>query len=281
MSAASDTIARKKRCVPFIYPGCLTGEGTGRCMSEERVTIGGRAHSLEEIHEVGALGYPFAEISLLDPSQVETQLEEMARLKTVYEMSYIAHYPNEGNPFDVKTLKEQFVPKIKRLLDLTEKLDIHKGTIHFWMDTRWAAPEVVSKKIDLLKDMVAYAGQRDTVLCIENLTERYDSFMKAFDAIEDLRMTLDIGHAQLLASENTSFKFIEHVFERIEHVHVHDNLGGTGVKDDLHLALGEGIVDYPAILTRLMEKGYDSTITMEVKPPDMKKTRQAIQRCLK
>jgi sugar phosphate isomerase/epimerase len=250
-------------------------------MSETRVLIGGRAHTLEQIHEVGAMGYPFAEISLLDPVQVGAQLEEMARARTVYKMSYIAHYPNEGNPFDVKTLKEQFVPKMKRLFDLTHELDIHKGTIHFWIDTRWAAPEVVSEKIDLLTDMVAYAGQKDIVLCIENLTERYDSFMKAFDAIEDLRMTLDIGHAQLLASENTSFKFIEHVFEKIEHVHVHDNLGGTSVKDDVHLALGEGIIDYPAILTRLMEKGYDSTITMEVKPLDMKQTKEAIERCLK
>ena len=250
-------------------------------MSETRILIGGRAHTLDQIHQVGALGYPFAEISLLEPSQVEAQLEEMARLKTVYEMSYIAHYPNEGNPFDVTTLKEQFVPKMKQLLDLTHTLDIHKGTIHFWIDSRWAAPEVVSDKIDLLKDLVAYAGQRDIVLCIENLTERYDSFMKAFDAIEDLRMTLDIGHAQLLASENTSFKFIEYVFEKIEHVHVHDNFGGTSVKDDLHLALGEGIIDYPAIFTCLREKGYDSTITMEVKPPDMKQTKEAIERYLK
>ena len=250
-------------------------------MRKTKVTIGGRAHSLEQIHEVGALGYPFAEISLLDPSQVETQLEEMVRLRTDYKMSYIAHYPNEGNPFDVKTLKEQFVPKMKRLFDLTRKLDIHKGTIHFWIDTRWAAPEVVSAKIGLLEDMVAYAGQRDIVLCIENLTERYDSFLKAFDAIEDLRMTLDIGHAQLLASENTSFKFIEHVFEKIEHMHVHDNHGGTSVKDDVHLALGEGIIDYPAILTRLMEKGYHSTITMEVNPLDMKQTKEAIQRYIK
>ena len=72
-------------------------------MSETRILIGGRAHTLDQIHQVGALGYPFAEISLLEPSQVEAQLEEMARLKTVYEMYYIAHYPNEGNPFDVKT----------------------------------------------------------------------------------------------------------------------------------------------------------------------------------
>ena len=246
-------------------------------MNDTGVIIGGRAHSIEQIHEVGALGYPYAEISLLDPDLSEPEIEELVKLKKVYGMSYMVHYPNEGNPVDVKTLKEQFVPKMKRLFDLSARLDIRKGTIHFWIDKRWASAGLISRKIDLVKDMVSYAGQRDIVLCIENLTERYDSFRQAFDAIDDLRMTLDIGHAQLLASENTSFKFIEHVFEKIAHVHVHDNHGGTSVKDDVHLCLGEGIVDYPKILTRLKEKGYASTITMEVKPSDMTRTRQAMQ----
>ena len=250
-------------------------------MNDAGIIIGGRAHTIEQIHEVGALGYPFAEISLLNPDLLESEIEELVRLKKVYGMSYMAHYPNEGNPVDVKTLKEQFVPKMKRLFDLSGRLDIRKGTIHFWIDKRWASAGLISRKIDLVKDMVCYAGERDIVLCIENLTERYDSFRPAFDVIDDLRMTLDIGHAQLLASENTSFKFIENVFERIAHVHMHDNYGGTSVKDDVHLALGDGIVDYPAILNRLMEKGYASTITMEVKPSDMKRTKEAIQRHLK
>jgi len=33
--------------------------------------IGGRAHSIEQIHEVGKLGYPFAEISLYVPEEIE------------------------------------------------------------------------------------------------------------------------------------------------------------------------------------------------------------------
>ena len=50
------------------------------------------------------------------------------------------------------------------------------------------------------------------------------------------------------------------------------------MKDDLHLPLGEGIVDYPKILTMLKENGYDSTITMEVNPDDMPKTKKLIER---
>jgi sugar phosphate isomerase/epimerase len=240
--------------------------------------IGGRAHSIEQIQQVGTLGYPYAEISLLDPQEVASQLEEMVKLKTHYKISYLAHYPNEGNPFDIKGLKELFVPKMKELLDLSAQLDIHKGTMHFWIDKRWAPPGLISQKIDLLKDMVSYAEDKNIVLCIENLSERYESFIEAFDAVNALRMTLDIGHAQLLASENTSFKFIEHLFDKIAHVHVHDNHGGTGVKDDLHLALGDGIVDYPKILNLLRQKGYCSTITMEVKSIDMQRTKEAIEK---
>ena len=113
------------------------------------------------------------------------------------------------------------------------------------------------------------------------MSERTESFGPAFNAIPDLRMTLDIGHAQLLSQHNTSFRFIEDHFSRIAHLHVHDNHGGTSVKDDLHLPLGDGIVDYPAIIASLMNRGYDSTITMEVKPRDMSRTRQTLEDCMR
>ncbi len=240
------------------------------------VTIGGRAHTLEEIKLVGELGYPFAEINLDDPEQVADQLDQLLKLKERYELYYLAHYPNEGNPSDLKTLKEVFVPKVKRLIEFSPKLGIKKGTVHFWMDKRWASKEIISEKIKMLTGLVEHATKNDLVLCLENLTSRQESFKEYFQHIPNLRMTMDIGHGQLLSKENTCFGFMEHVFEKIEHLHVHDNLGGTTVKDDLHLPLGEGIVDYPKIFSILKQKGYSSTITMEVKPAAMAKTHTAI-----
>ncbi len=245
------------------------------------IIVGARAHTVKEIDEVGGLGYPFAEISLNDPDEVEAQMPELLRMKEWYRIDYMAHYPNEGNPFDVDGLKKIFVPKMKRLLDLSEDLGIRKGTIHFWMDRRWASAELVQDKIALLKDMVDHAAGKGIVLCIENLSERFESFSPAFDAIKELRMTLDFGHGQLLSKINTSIGFMENVFDRIAHVHVHDNFGGTSVKDDLHLGLGQGSIDYPGLLPILCSKGYDSTITMEVKPADMPETGRLLSRYLK
>jgi sugar phosphate isomerase/epimerase len=251
-----------------------------RLLNKTAVIIGGRAHNLEQVREVCSLGLPFAEVSLDDAEQAGGMLAELLELKERFGISYIAHYPNEGNPFDADLLKRDFVPRIKGLVDVSEKLGIAKATIHFWMDRRWAPLDLVPRKIALLDEMTSYAMEKGVVLCLENLSERVDSFQPAFEAIPCLRMTLDIGHAQLLSSTNTSFGFMQNAFERIAHLHVHDNNGGTSVKDDLHLPLGRGSIDYPAILTELHRRGYASTVTMEVMPRDMPGTVEILGRYL-
>jgi sugar phosphate isomerase/epimerase len=245
------------------------------------ITIGGRAHTMEEIREVAGFGYPFMEISLDDPATVEKWLPELLELKKTWGISYLAHYPNEDNPFDVEILRSRFLPRIKALMDLSCRLGIDKATLHFWIDRRWAPPDLIPRKIELLSRIVDCGREYGIIVCIENLSERSDSFLPAFEAIPGLRMTLDIGHAQLLSRQNSSFRFIEEHFERISHIHVHDNRGGTSVKDDLHLPLGEGIVDYPAIFASLLSRGYASTVTMEVKPGDMSKTSRALEECIR
>ncbi len=245
-------------------------------MSRKQAVIGGRAHTIEQIREVCALNYPFAEISLSDPETVQRDLDELMSIREQSGISYLAHYPNEDNPFDAGVLKSRFVPRIKSLVDLSGKLGIQKATIHFWMDARWAEASLIPKKIDLLRDMASYAQSRGVVLCIENLSERYESFLAAFDAVPELRMTLDIGHAQLLSAENTSWGFITNAFEKIFHIHVHDNHGGKSVRDDQHLPIGQGIIDYPGILAELKKRGYSSTITMELRPSEMPDTKKLL-----
>jgi len=245
------------------------------------ITIGGRAHNIEEIFEVGKLGYPFVEISLNDPETVTGWIPQFLEIKDKYNISFLAHYPNEDNPLDVNVLQNKFLPRIKTLMDLSRRLDITKATIHFWIDQRWLPVNLIPGKLELLSRIVNYGNEYGITVCMENLSERAESFGPAFEAIPDLRMTLDIGHAQLLAKQNTSFRFIEDHFSRIAHLHVHDNRGGTSVKADLHLPLGEGIVDYTAIIKSLIEKGYDSTITMEVKPGGMSRTKKSLEDCLR
>lgn len=245
------------------------------------IIIGGRAHNLDETLSVSKLGLPFIEISLDDPAMVSGWIPQLLEIKKNYGIRFLAHYPNEDNPFDVAILRDKFLPRIKALMETSRQLDITKATLHFWMDKRWATADLIRGKLEILKRIVDDGNDFGITVCIENLSERADSFAPAFEAIPGLKMTLDIGHAQLLARQNTSFRFIEEHFPRIAHIHVHDNRGGTSVKDDLHLALGEGSVDYKAILKALISKHYDSTMTMEVKSKDMLKTKQILEDCIR
>jgi sugar phosphate isomerase/epimerase len=245
------------------------------------IIIGGRAHNLDETIAVSKLKLPFIEISLDDPVIVSGWLPKLLEIKNNEGITFLAHYPNEDNPFNVEILNDKFLPRIKALMDISRKLAINKATIHFWMDKRWAPAELLRGKLNILSRIVNYGNDFGITVCIENLSERAESFAPAFEAMADLRMTLDIGHAQLLAKQNTSFRFIEEHFSRIAHIHAHDNHGGTTVKDDLHLALGDGSVDYKAIFKSLLNRGYDSTITMEVKPKDMTRTKQALEECFR
>jgi sugar phosphate isomerase/epimerase len=243
--------------------------------------IGGRAHNPEAVEKVAKLGYPFAEISMKDPEELGSNLSRLLQIKSSYGIDYIGHFPNEDHPVKPEILMDKFVPKIKGIIDLCPELSIRKCTLHFWMDVRWIDPDIAKAKVPIIRNLVEYAALRDVVICIENLSEQYNSFKPLFDIIPELRMTLDIGHAQLLSKENSSYDFIENCFGRIDHIHVHDNRGGTRLEDDLHLPLGQGIIDYPAIFTMLDERGYQSTMTMELKPEELKQTENEIRKYFK
>jgi sugar phosphate isomerase/epimerase len=69
-----------------------------------------------------------------------------------------------------------------------------------------------------------------------------------------------MGHANLGGGKNKSSEFIHHYGYRIGHVHANDNFG----KEDSHLPIGAGIIDFDKILKELKEVQYDETITLEV-----------------
>jgi len=163
-------------------------------------------------------------------------------------------------------LRRDYLPQVQTLLDCARELSIQLFTIHFWIDKRFINPEILREKLQILSEMVRYAAQRGITLCIENLSERFSDFAGAFDALELLGMTLDIGHGALITEKNTAYEFTKCCFERIRHVHIHDNRGGSSPRDDLHLPLGEGTIDFAPILNGLKQRGFDKTITIEVRP---------------
>lgn len=241
--------------------------------------IGGRAHSVAEAARVAQTGVAFVEISLVRSYDgfCAGELAALQEIRDTWNITYLGHGPEEGDPWDVERLRTTMLPRICGVVDCACVLGAPLVTVHFWLDPRFIDAATVVHKVAMLREMAAYAAGRGVLLCVENLSERAADFLPAFDASGDLAMTLDIGHAELLAPHNRSYAFLQQCPGRIRHVHIHDNRGGDGPEDDLHLPLGRGSIDLAGILAALQEHGYDRTITMEVSPEHLDEGRRFIE----
>lgn len=240
--------------------------------------FGARAYSLDAVGFLAEAGFKFAELDWKDPRLLSTQLAELTALRDRYGIVYLAHGPNERNPFDVDEIIEVMGPTVCQLLGLAPELGITVFTQHLWLDPRFMSAEAIARKLDLLETWVEHAVRAGVALCIENLSEHADHFAPAFQRLPDLCMTLDLGHGEILSQPNAAFGFIARFPDRIRHVHLHDNHGGTEVKDDLHLPIGEGSIDFAAILRELRAAGYDGGLSFELKPECVEQSRDAIRK---
>jgi len=241
------------------------------------VIIGGRAHTVEEVDLIAREGFPFAEISIRDPLEFRNEINPLLRLKNGTNIFYLAHGPEEENPWDLEIIQGKFLPLIRSLLDCAAELSIALFTIHFWIDRRFVDLHIVLEKLKVLKDLSKYAADRGITLCIENLSETFSDFSLAFGNIRGLEMTLDVGHGELLAETNTAYDFTRYCPDRIHHLHLHDNRGGDTPKNDLHLPLGDGVIDFFSILRNLKANGYEKTITLEVKPQFLRSGKKMVE----
>ncbi|MEN6438914.1 MAG: sugar phosphate isomerase/epimerase, partial [Syntrophobacter sp.] len=131
---------------------------------------------------------------------------------------------------------------------------------------RFVSAKALAYKIGFLEKVIERAGGKGILVCLENLSESDVHLAEVFAALPELSLTLDLGHAELLTGENTSFGFFDHCPERIRHIHLHDNHGGNSPEDDLHLPPGEGRIDFRKIFERLHAINYRETITLELRP---------------
>jgi sugar phosphate isomerase/epimerase len=241
--------------------------------------LGARAYSLDDVEFLAESGFDFAEIDWRDPDLVRPQIDELAALRDKYDIDYLAHGPKEGNPFRIDHHATWLEPTVNQLLDLAGETGIPLYTQHLWLDARFVSAEVLAAKVDLLGRWVERARQAGVTLCIENLSEHADHFAPAFASVAGLGLTLDLGHGQILAPEDTgnaAYELIARFADRTRHVHLHDNHGGERSKDDLHLPIGKGKVDFAGILGALRRTGYNGGFSLEVKLEHVEKSREVL-----
>ena len=244
------------------------------------IALGGTARSPEDVAMLYDIGLDFAEVSLKDMSNFTRSITDFIEVGNKTNLFYLCHGPNEGDPNDTTYLREHYLPRMLEILDIMPKLKMSLLNLHLWVDQRFVKAHVIDLKIDLLREIIHKASERNITICLENLSENWEDLDRVFKQLVQLCLTLDVGHAQLLRPKTTAFDLITAYSHRIKHLHLHDNMGGNSVDDDLHLPVGDGNIDFYGILGALKEAGYKGTATLELKPHEIKRCLPSVKTLL-
>jgi sugar phosphate isomerase/epimerase len=230
---------------------------------------------LEEIETISSLGFDYLELTMDAPQAhyrvIREIKDDLLQALERSNMRLICHLPTFVSTADLtESLREASLNEVLKSLEVAAELKAMKAVLHpsphrglsvFVMD------QVRQYALRSLEAIVNKADQLGVCLCLENMFPQSNSlvnpedFVEIFDHFPNLRMTLDTGHAYIEDKGGGKvLEFIERFPDRIHHVHANDNLG----KEDNHLPIGAGIIDFPKLIKALKAIGYDETITLEV-----------------
>lgn len=121
--------------------------------------------------------------------------------------------------------------------------------------------QLVSFQIEALPPIVEMAASYGLTLAFENYKAPFDGvsvLKKLIARVSGLKLHLDFGHTNF--GKDSHEIFCKELGEHLVHVHFSDNRS----RNDDHLPLGVGTVDWQQAVDSLKSISYDNTITLEI-----------------
>jgi sugar phosphate isomerase/epimerase len=230
---------------------------------------------LEELETIAKLGFDYLELTMDAPEAHYTIIrrikDELVHALQGLNMKLICHLPTFVSTADLtESLREASLKETLKSLEVAAELRTMKAVLHPSIHMGLSMFVIEKARQYALRSLEAILDKADELgvcLCIENMFPQSHSlvdpedFDDVFERFPQLRMTLDTGHAHIGDKVGAKIiDFIQRFPDRIYHIHANDNLG----KDDQHLPIGAGNIEFPKIVRALKEIGYDETITLEV-----------------
>jgi sugar phosphate isomerase/epimerase len=223
---------------------------------------------LKEIAWMAEMGFEFIDLTLEPPVADVRRVDTRAVRAALEEhdmriVGHTAYYLPLCSPFE--SIRRAAVEELKACLKAFAELgaswmNLHPDRIAPMHDRKF----IIEKNLQSLRELLPLARECGVGLMIENLPGSFNTprqLGELLDPLPELGLHLDIGHANLLTDLNTTDSILAAYGPRLQHVHLHDNKGGTA---DLHLPLGTGNLEVEHYIRLLKDTGYNGTITLEV-----------------
>ena len=226
----------------------------------------------EQIRWLGEMGFDFLDLTLEPPHASSWNIDAPAitRMLEANNLRVVGHTaPFLPIASPVEELRQAALHEFRRCVDVFQRVGAQWMNVHPGMSPMHDRTFTVQRNLESLRELLTYGRQKGLGIMIENLPDRFNTaqqLSELLDPLPELGLHLDIGHANLMTTSNTTREILAAYGDRLKHVHLHDNRGGNL---DLHLPLGAGNVDVADSVTALKSCGYDGTITLEVFATDL------------
>jgi sugar phosphate isomerase/epimerase len=230
---------------------------------------------LEEVKAIAELRFDYLELAMdppySDTKSIKKQKREIQESLKRYDLELVCHLPAFLSTADLtERIRQASVEETLTSLEVAAEMEPLKVVLHpsYMMGLWMFVPELArAHALESLTIIVEKAHALGLCVCLENMFPRTqwlihpEEFVDILAKFPTVNLLLDIGHAHIGdVGGKKCLRFIEMFPGRIGHLHVSDNFG----KEDQHLPIGVGIIDFPKVVKALKRVGYNDTITLEV-----------------
>jgi sugar phosphate isomerase/epimerase len=220
---------------------------------------------LKEIKWISENGFDFIDLTIEPPEAYDINVSKVKKALNDCNLEVIGH----TNPFlpaifPVQSIRQACLDEFRKYIDVFSELGVKLMNVHPFYDAHFfSEKEKVKANIQLLKKLNKLCTEKEITLMLENFIPPFDSpeaFEKICDEVPGLAVHLDVGHCNLGSGRDLTESFFRKLGNKIIHVHFSDNKG----RNDEHLPLGCGSIEWDKIVGIVKNSGYDRTITLEV-----------------
>jgi sugar phosphate isomerase/epimerase len=213
-----------------------------------------------------------AYIEIVDDGFHALNKQRVSMLKSIGEscgLKYSVHAPfadiNIASPS--KPMLKAMLERLEKSISYASALNAYMWVFHPGLKTGVSMFYPCMDWLQNLKTtrlLLKIAGDYGVKIAVENVPEPYPFLMKSVEHFakfyeeinEDIGLAFDIGHANLNGQIE---RFLTVFKDKIVHIHAHDNDG----KDDQHLGIGLGNIDWSNVANLLRKISYDKIVIIE------------------
>ena len=217
----------------------------------------------EEIVAFGEADFDFIDLTIEGPNALNPAPDKVLPLLESYGLAVVGHTdPCLPYAYPIPAIRQACFEELERCAGIFSALGATIMNIH---PCYYCPParkrDLVELNVTALKPLQKMAASRGLTLVLENFRAPFDTvstYRQLLEQVPGLQIHLDVGHANMGGDDGVTF--CERLGEHIKHVHFSDNRG----REDDHLPLGVGSIDWNKVVASLKAIGYDGTITLEV-----------------